>query len=162
MGFPDGSEGKESACSVGDLGSIPGLGRTPVGGNDNPLQYSGLENSYGQRSLVGYSPWGGKESDTTERLSTQQQSYFAYLLIPIKVDPEEVNRFFSKVLILEKVVYMCVCIYIYIYLYICMYVCQYACVLYKWLFDAMLAALCKYGYFLVLISWCYVTANPLE
>ena len=69
MGFPDGSEGKESACNVGDLGLIPGLGRSPVGGNDNPLQYSGLENSYGQRGLVGYSPWGGRESDTTERLS---------------------------------------------------------------------------------------------
>ena len=38
------------------------------GGNDNPLQYSCLENPQGQRSLVGYSPWGSKESDTTERL----------------------------------------------------------------------------------------------
>ena len=45
MDFPDGSEGKESACNVGDLGLIPGLGRSPGGGNDNPLQYSGLENS---------------------------------------------------------------------------------------------------------------------
>ena len=45
MGFPGGSNGKESACSVGDLGSIPGLGRSPGGGNGNPLQYSCLENS---------------------------------------------------------------------------------------------------------------------
>ena len=44
-GFPCGSAGKESACSVGDLGSIPGLGRSPGEGNGYPLQYSGLENS---------------------------------------------------------------------------------------------------------------------
>ena len=44
MGFPDGSGGKVSACNVGDLGSIPGLGRSPGEGNGNPLQYSCLEN----------------------------------------------------------------------------------------------------------------------
>ena len=43
-GFPDGSDGKESACSAGDLGSIPGLGESPGEGNGNPLQYSCLEN----------------------------------------------------------------------------------------------------------------------
>ena len=62
--------GKESACNVGDLGSIPGLGRSPGGGHGNPLQYSSLENPHGQRSLAGYSPWGCKELDTTEWLST--------------------------------------------------------------------------------------------
>ena len=46
MGFPGGSDSKESACSAGDLGLIPGLERFPVrGGQDNPLQCSGLENS---------------------------------------------------------------------------------------------------------------------
>ena len=45
MGFPGGSNGKESACSAGDLGSIPGLGRFPGEGNGYPLQYSDLENS---------------------------------------------------------------------------------------------------------------------
>ena len=45
MGFPCGSAGKESARNVGDLGSIPGLGRSPVEGKGSPLQYSGLENS---------------------------------------------------------------------------------------------------------------------
>ena len=45
MGFPGGSAGKESACNVGDLGSIPVLGRFSGEGNSNPLQYSGLENS---------------------------------------------------------------------------------------------------------------------
>ena len=44
-GFPCGSAGKESACNVEDLGSIPGLGRSPGEGNDYPLQYSHLENS---------------------------------------------------------------------------------------------------------------------
>ena len=44
-GFPGGSAGKESACNVGDLGSIPGLGRYPGEGKGYPLQYSGLENS---------------------------------------------------------------------------------------------------------------------
>ena len=43
--FPGGSDGKASACSVGDPGSIPGLGRSPGEGNGNPLQYSCLENS---------------------------------------------------------------------------------------------------------------------
>ena len=45
MGFPDSSVGKESACNVGNLGSIPGLGRSPGKGKGYPLQYSGLENS---------------------------------------------------------------------------------------------------------------------
>ena len=44
-GFPGGSDGKESACSAGDLGSIPWSGRSPGEGNVNPLQYSCLENS---------------------------------------------------------------------------------------------------------------------
>ena len=72
MGFPGGSDGKEPTCSAGDLGSIPGLGRSPGGGHGNPLQYSCLENPHGQRSLEGYSPQGLKESDTAERLSTSQ------------------------------------------------------------------------------------------
>ena len=45
MGFPVGSDGKDSACSVGDLGLIPGSERSPGEGNGNPLQYSCLENS---------------------------------------------------------------------------------------------------------------------
>ena len=80
MGFPGGSDGtcserdcsEESACSVGDLGSNPGLGRFPGGRHGNPLQYSCLENPHGQRSLVGYSPRSLKESDKTQRLSTAQ------------------------------------------------------------------------------------------
>ena len=59
--------------SLGDTGSFSGLGRSPGGGHGNPLQYSCLENPHGQRSLVGYSPRGHKESDMTEWLSTAQQ-----------------------------------------------------------------------------------------
>ena len=54
-GFPGGSDGKESACNAGDQSLIPGLGRFPGEGNDNPLQYSCLETPHGQRSLAGYS-----------------------------------------------------------------------------------------------------------
>ena len=67
--FPGGSDSKESACNAGDLGLIPGLGRSPGEGNGNPLQYSCLGKSRGRRSPEGYSPWGHKESDMTERLS---------------------------------------------------------------------------------------------
>ena len=54
------SHGKEPACNAGDQGLILGLGRSPGGGHGNPLQDSCLENSHGQKSLVGYSPWGRK------------------------------------------------------------------------------------------------------
>ena len=62
-GFPGGSASKESAYNAGDLGSIPGLERSPGEGKGYPLQYSGLKNS----GL--YSPWGCKELNMTERLS---------------------------------------------------------------------------------------------
>ena len=63
-GFPGSSNGKESTCNEGDLSSVPGLGRSPGGGHGNPLQCSCLENPQGQRSLVGSSLWGCKESST--------------------------------------------------------------------------------------------------
>ena len=75
-GFPGGSDINESTCSAVDLGSIPQLGRSPGGGHGNQLQYSCLENPHGQRSLAGYSPWGCKESDTIDRLSTTQHRGF--------------------------------------------------------------------------------------
>ena len=73
-GFPGGSDGKESACSAGDMASIPRLGRSPGEGNGYPLQYSCLENSmpgefHRLRSLLGCSPWGHKELDMTEPLT---------------------------------------------------------------------------------------------
>ena len=64
-GFPGGSDGKESTCNTGDPGLIPRLGRFPGEGNGYLLQYSCLK-IHGQESLLVYSPWGRKESDTTE------------------------------------------------------------------------------------------------
>ena len=55
-----------SAGDIRDLGLSLCSGRSPGGGHGNPLQYSCLENSHGQRSLAGYSPWGPRESDVTE------------------------------------------------------------------------------------------------
>ena len=68
-GFAGGSDGKESSCNVGDLGLIPGLGRSPGGGHGHLLQYPCLENPHGQRSPAGSGPQGRKELDTTEQLS---------------------------------------------------------------------------------------------
>ena len=62
-----------NAGDIRDVGSIPGAGRSPGGGHGNLLQYSCLENPHGQRSLVGYSPWGQKESDMTKQLSIAQE-----------------------------------------------------------------------------------------
>ena len=56
MGFPGGSDSKESACNAGELGSVPELGRSPGEGNGYPHQYSCLENSTDKRSLTSYSP----------------------------------------------------------------------------------------------------------
>ena len=60
-----------NAGDVRDAGSIAGSERSPAGAHGNSLQYSCLENPHGQKSLVGYSPWGHKESDMAE--VTQQQ-----------------------------------------------------------------------------------------
>ena len=68
--IPGGSEVQVSAWNAGDLGSIPGLGISPGGGHDNPFLQSCLENPQGQKSLAGCSPWGCKELDMTEQLST--------------------------------------------------------------------------------------------
>ena len=60
---------------------IPGSGRSLGGGHSNPLQYSYLENPHGHKSLAGFSPWGGKELDTTERQSTAHNlNYTEFLL----------------------------------------------------------------------------------
>ena len=104
MGFPGGSAGNESTCNVEDLGSIPGLGRSPGEGNSYALWDSGLENpmdgivhglgrspgegnSYTLRDsglenpMDWYSPWGRKELDTTEQLPLPQM-YMASQVAP--------------------------------------------------------------------------------
>ena len=68
-GFPGGSDGKESACNMGDLGSIPGSGRAPLRKEWQPILLFFPGESHGQRSLVGYSPWDNKESDMTKWLT---------------------------------------------------------------------------------------------
>ena len=76
LGFPCGSAGKESDCNAGDLGSIPGLGRSPGEGKAYPLQYSGLENS---KDCIVH----GEELDTTEWLSLlyiKNTTPFVYIL----------------------------------------------------------------------------------
>ena len=66
MGFPGGSAVENPSANAEDEGSIPGLGRSPGEGNVNqPIQVFLPGKSHGQRSLVGYSLWGGKESDMT-------------------------------------------------------------------------------------------------
>ena len=70
MRFPGGSDGKGSACNAGDMGSVPGMGRSSGGKHGNPLQYSSLENPHRQRGQEGYCPqshrvghdWGTKHS----------------------------------------------------------------------------------------------------
>ena len=96
-GFPGGLAGKESACNAGDLGSIPGLGRSPGEGKGYPLQYSGLENP------LDCSPWGRQESDTTERLShlTHNATYsvtflfYRYFVSPVPLHPPPSLLYFA-------------------------------------------------------------------
>ena len=71
MGFPVGSDGKESACNAGDLSSVPGLGRSLGKGNGLPTPVFLPREFHWQRTLVGYSTCGHKESDTVEQLTLQ-------------------------------------------------------------------------------------------
>ena len=70
LGFPGGSDGKESTCNAGELGLVPGLVKIPWRRTWQPTPVFLPGEAHGQRSLAGCSPWGRKESDTTERLST--------------------------------------------------------------------------------------------
>ena len=87
-GFPGGPGGKESACNVGDLGSIPGLGGCLWGGHGNPLQYSRLENPLEQRSLVGYSPRGCRVGHNwaTKCSSTWKEDFSQIAVIKINAN----------------------------------------------------------------------------
>ena len=71
MGFPGGSDGKESACNAGDLDSIPGWGGSPGEGNSwLPTPVFLPREFHGQTNLAGYSPWGHKESDVDRATHT--------------------------------------------------------------------------------------------
>ena len=81
VGFPDGSVGKESTCNardIGDMGSIPGLGRSSGEGNGNPLQYSCLGNST-DRGAWWATINGVIELDTTEQLKHASLSTDEYI-----------------------------------------------------------------------------------
>ena len=123
MNLQDGSDGKESACNAGDPCSIPGLGRSPGRWHDNPLQYSCLENPLGQRSLAGNSPWGCKELDMTERLSTAHSTgelstiplsniapkrYFVGCFVSLITSSSELGM--PQICYLFYMIYVCLCI----------------------------------------------------
>ena len=77
-GFPGSSDGKESTCNVGGPGFDPCVGKIPWRRQWLPTPVFLFGEFHGQRSLVGYSPWSCKESDTTERLSTLSKSCTSY------------------------------------------------------------------------------------
>ena len=85
--FTSDSDSKESACNAGDLGSIPGFGRSLGEGNGNPPVFLPGE-FHRQRSLVGYSPLGPRESDTTERLTLSLAIYNCDMF-PLQILPGE-------------------------------------------------------------------------
>ena len=80
QGFPGGSEGKVSACNVGDLGSVPGSGRSPEEGNGNPLQYSCLENPMNREA------WEATVHGVAK--SQTRLSDFTLILNPLMADVE--------------------------------------------------------------------------
>ena len=89
-----------NAEDVRNAGSIPGWGRSPGGGHDNPLWYSCLEKSHEQRSPVGYSPWGYKELDMTEvtertHILIMENNGTKRMYYPFCLEPE--NVLFTKI-----------------------------------------------------------------
>ena len=100
MGFPGRSDDKESTCNVGDLGSIPGLGRSPGGGR---ATYSIILAWRIHMGLASYSPWGGKESDTTEQLNTTQ--LITMLLIPILQQSDSILHIYSFLIFFSIMIY---------------------------------------------------------
>ena len=81
MGFLSASDGKESTCKAGDLGSIPGSGRSLGEGNCSPFL---PREFHGQRNLEGYSPWGHKESETAEQRSLSHTHMYISYFFPLR------------------------------------------------------------------------------
>ena len=98
MGFPCGSAGKESTCSTGDLGSIPGLGGSPGEGKGYPLQYSRLENSMNcvVRGVI--------------KSQIRLCAFHFHMCVCVYIYTHT---------------HIYICMYIYIYMYVCMYICMY-------------------------------------
>ena len=98
-GFPRGLVAKNLPANAGDLGSIPGSGSSPGEGNDNPLQYSCLENPMGGKNLAGYSAWGCKRvghdlatKTTATRTDKSEEEPFSWWLQPGSYQNEELHR----------------------------------------------------------------------
>ena len=79
--FPGSSGDKEPACSAGDLGSIPGSGRSHGGRHGNPLQHSCLENPHGQKNLAGYSPQGRRVRHNSATKHTHVPYTIQYIFV---------------------------------------------------------------------------------
>ena len=101
-GYPGSSAGKESTWTAGDLGSIPALGRSPGEGNGNPLQYSGLENPHGQRSLAGYSPQGHRAGHDWVTISTGH-THTEKLFFPKQEQTESLGETYAVLAYLKDV-----------------------------------------------------------
>ena len=85
LGFLGDSDGKESACSAGDLGSVPGLGRFPWRREWLPTPVFLPGEFHGQQSLLGSSPWDCRESDMTEQLTHIHRSILAHIRFPYRL-----------------------------------------------------------------------------
>ena len=97
LGFPGGLDGKESARSAEDPGSIPGLGRSPGEGNGKTSPVFLPREFHGQWSLAGYRPWGHKESDMTEQLSVTHSLRYADDTTLMAESKEELKSLLMKV-----------------------------------------------------------------
>ena len=107
MGFPGGSNSKETACNAGDPGSIPGSGRSLGEGNGSPLQYSCMENSMDRGAWQAIVQWGCKEPDMTEQLSLTQ-TYLVQQNVKNNQDNFEENKSTQLVLPCCKSCYKCI------------------------------------------------------
>ena len=101
MGFPGGSDGKVSACNVGDPGSIPGLGRSPGEGNGNPIQYACLENPRDRGSWWAAVCGVAQSRTQLKRLSSSSSSSRASLIAQLVKNPPAMQENLVQFLVWE-------------------------------------------------------------
>ena len=94
--------GKESACNAGDMGFIPGSGRSPGEGNGNPLQYSSLGNPIGRVSWWATPLGVSEESDTTLYINNSQKPLYIIFLFDMKIYLSPKITTYIKIVILDK------------------------------------------------------------